>query len=120
MERRTSHRVELSRRAIGRVPATPIEVTVLNLSATGCLMQVHGERIAPGTTVLLNLTSELEVAGQVVRQAGDQVGLQFHHPLSAQLVMDLLGRDDPRRDIDSPLTDSFGRDLPPLSAHMRF
>ena len=108
-----SLRVSVNLWVVGRVPATPIVANLVDLSETGCRIHSHdGHLIAPGATILLNISTSSEVAGQIVWQRGEQFGVRFRVPISEELVQQLV-LDSSHRDASGlGVLDSFGRPLP--------
>ena len=93
--RRASRRVPVDMTVSGRVPATPITAHILNLSATGCLVESRDiDRVARGATILLTMSTEVEVAGQVVWISGERFGVRFREPtaMAEQLLMAMCER----------------------------
>ncbi len=108
----------LEKEVVGRIPATPVNVTVLDLSTSGCLVEATAPLIKQGRTILLSLSDSVEIAGQVVWQDGSRFGVQFHREISTDELSSLMVRPDDRESGTS-LRDRFGRLLPPLSARIR-
>jgi hypothetical protein len=96
-----------------RVPATPTLATVLNLSASGCLLESDQPCISHGSTILIQLPGACEIAGQVMWCRGSRVGVKFNSGLEAGVVAAILGGDHAMHEAGN-LKDKFGRDLPPL------
>lgn len=120
MERRDSYRMKTTRRISARVPATPIDVTVLDLSSTGCMIQIdHSAPIAARTTILLALAQHEDIAGEVVWRKRDRAGVQFHERIAVEQLLAMLKSDSPAGD-QAQLTDGFGRPLPPFPGKIRY
>ena len=119
IERRGAHRFTANFRVAGRVPATPVEVTILNLSVRGCLLAHAQESIRVGTTIVLDLSQLDAVTGQVVRQSGDQLAIEFHESLSPEALGRLLPADVDHHSSASELKDRFGRLVPPLNRRFK-
>jgi len=120
MDQRKSYRTKINRTVVGRIPATPITVTVLDLSTGGCAIEVGSIAIPPGTTILLELTKTVEAAGRAVWADAQRIGIEFYDRLSADELLSVLR--DCRQESDgdeAAMRDQFGRELPPLSAQMR-
>ena len=105
---------------MGRIPATPIRVTVLDLSAGGCALDASGIAIPKGTTILLELSPRVEAAGRIVWSDDEKIGIEFYDQLTAEGLLSVLrdGNNDPAGD-EAAMHDRFGRELPPLSAQLR-
>jgi hypothetical protein len=85
--RRGAPRVPIDAVIQARVPATPIDARLLDVSTTGCLIQTpHIDRVARGATILLSLSHSEHVSGQVVRISGSRFGVRFHHQLASQSI----------------------------------
>jgi hypothetical protein len=113
MERRKSYRTVTNREVTGRAPATPITGKILNVSETGCLLEsTHALRT--GTTVVLELSSTEQVAGQVAWHKGDRSGIEFHQKLCPETLLGLIGTNVDHLDTSGALKDRFGRGLPDL------
>ena len=120
MDQRKSYRTKVNRTVVGRIPATPIAVTVLDLSTGGCAIEVGAIAIPPGTTILLELSNLVEAAGRVVWSDARRIGIEFYDRLTADELLSVL-RDDGNGSPSgaTAIRDSFGRELPPLSAQIR-
>lgn len=119
MERRKSHRFKTDKVVQGRIPATPVLVTVLDLSTSGCMLRYDGPPIRPGTSILLDLSELSEVAGQVIWRDTQLLGVQFDQDLTADAVVRMVAKDVDHFDQHTALKDRFGRTLPGLRAHLR-
>jgi hypothetical protein len=119
MERRSNPRTEVNQEVDERAPATPIRGKVLDLSASGCLMETDSALVIVGRTVLLALSDTVEVAGSVVRKSDHQVGIEFAEPLKPDVLSYLLNVDRKTFANGSALRDGFDRQLPPLGAKFR-
>lgn len=119
MERRKTHRFKTDRAVQARIPATPVLVTVLDLSTAGCMIRYDGPPIRPGTSILLDLSEMDEVSGQVIWRETEKMGVEFHQELAADAVARLAARDVDHFDQRAALKDRFGRTLPGLRARMR-
>ena len=120
MDQRKSYRTKVNRTVVGRIPATPIAVTVLDLSTGGCAIEVGAIAIPPGTTILLELSNLVEASGRVVWSDARRIGIEFYDRLTADELLSGLrddGNGSPRG--ATAIRDSFGRELPPLSAQIR-
>jgi hypothetical protein len=113
MERRKSYRTVINREVTGRAPATPITGTLLNISATGCLLRSE-HPLRTGTTVVLELSATEQIAGQVAWHQGDKSGIEFHQNLCPETLLGLIGTDVDHLDTSGILRDRFGRGLPDL------
>ncbi len=68
-----------------RVPATPREATILDISVSGCLIQAPGN-LEVGATIIVSLPLRREVSGMIVWSRAGHAGVRFHSALSADLV----------------------------------
>jgi hypothetical protein len=120
MDQRKSYRTKINRTVAGRIPATPITVTVLDLSTGGCAIEIGAIAIPPGTTILLELSKKVEAGGRAVWSDAQRIGVEFYDRLTADELLSVLreSRDDVSGD-EAAMHDQFGRELPPLSAQMR-
>ena len=120
MDQRKSYRTKINRTVAGRIPATPITVTVLDLSTGGCAIEIGAIAIPPGTTILLELSKKVEAGGRAVWSDAQRIGVEFYDRLTADELLSVLreGRDDVPGD-EAAMHDQFGRELPPLSAQMQ-
>lgn len=84
--RRASERLPVQRPATCRVPASPHQVTVLDVSYEGCRLAFERSAALPGSTVNLDL-ARTRVVGQVAWTSGTDVGVRFHKRLPADVAI---------------------------------
>ena len=109
-ERRSHPRIRIRRSVAGRIPATPIVATLLDISQSGCRAQTPQCRLEPGTTILLDLTVSRTVAGQVVWRRGDEFGVKFGLEVPERVIAYLTGEDplDPDEEGEIPTSSAAG------------
>ena len=91
-DRRQEQRFAVSGLVRGRYPATPFSATVEDVSRSGCRLLPNGRPIPIGSTLLLDLTRDISVAGQAVWVAGHRIGMQFHEPLTDEQVAEVVAQ----------------------------
>ena len=118
MDRRNSPRSPTNREIVARIPATPIQARILNLSTSGCLAEAQSSLIQAGRTILLIFSAANEIAGTVVWQGDGQLGVKFTQELSGETVSRLVAAEVERSEHEK-MRDRFGRALPALPATFR-
>ena len=99
-DRRCRARVPTARQVGCRLPASPIDGMLFDLSADGCRIRMQAPGfIQPGSTIVVQLADEDEIAGQVVWLEAGDVGLRFYEPLDALLLARALGEREPEEPI---------------------
>mgnify|MGYP001549915491 CR=1 FL=1 len=83
MERRSRSRVQSGVTIQCRVPASPVEATVQNVSADGCMIAFGDRMLKRGTTVILELADGKHVVGLVVWTELKTAGVKFEAAVSA-------------------------------------
>jgi hypothetical protein len=81
MERRNSVRVGTDVGVECRMPATPQEAILRNLSLDGCRIEIGRSSAREGTTVVLDLNRWTSVSGTIVWSNGNLAGIRFDEPL---------------------------------------
>jgi hypothetical protein len=94
-ERRASDRVRVDFATRCRVPATPYPATVLDVSRTGCRVEVSAAHMAPGTTVHIDFDSAGSVSGVVAWSGAHTAGIKFHRYLDTAVAVK-MGIEQPR------------------------
>ena len=88
MERRTSTRVPTRLKRTCRVPATPQEILVLDISSTGCRAKLTNCAI-PGSTIHVDLAPGVRFSGEVVWSSGQLAGIRFDRRLTTRQAIEL-------------------------------
>ncbi|WP_338242331.1 PilZ domain-containing protein [Aurantiacibacter hainanensis] len=88
---RLEERREINLPTTARIPHADAQITVLNLSATGCKLRTATEAARLGCTVLVRLSAEDEVSGQIVWRQGEICGVHFHRQIPAEMICRLTG-----------------------------
>lgn len=86
MERRSKSRAPTEVAIRCRVPASPVQVTVKDITAEGCRIALGRWRIQSGTTVVLEVNAEVNVIGRVIWTKLDTAGIKFESDLPAELL----------------------------------
>lgn len=94
LERRIGDRVELNVRLACRVPASPVQATVLDLSHFGCRVAFRNLHVEPGGTITLEIGNGDQVAGEVVWCHASHAGIRFHRRLRSGTAV-FLGIEQP-------------------------
>lgn len=89
MNKRSADRFESNIPTVARVPATLVTVTILDLSTSGCKLQTSSKLAQVGATIIMSLTSQLDVGGRIVWQSDDTCGVEFDIRLHQELILDL-------------------------------
>jgi hypothetical protein len=99
MERRIEQRWVANASVSCRIPATPIPVTICNVSKRGCHVRI-GELhdVRKGISILIDLTPDLTVLGRVIWQEGNDFGVRFDRPLTDDAVAQAVSGIEPERD----------------------
>lgn len=80
-----------------RVPATPLKAVLSNISRQGCAAEgVEPNLAKQGATILLQLTDEAAVSGQVVWHKGNHIGVKFFEPLDDAMFAAVAERTRPK------------------------
>jgi hypothetical protein len=69
-----------------RVPSSAVDVVVLDVSTTGCLIQTQSILAQVGATILLRLSDIGEVAGELVWKDKNHCGVKFFTPLAEESI----------------------------------
>lgn len=95
-ERRAQVRMPADRQVGCRVPASPVEAALSDLSAEGCRIRMATpEFVQPGSTIVVHLGEGNEVACRVIWLDGNDIGLRFYEPLEAKGIARALGQPEP-------------------------
>lgn len=113
MELRNHSRTAVSAPVKGRVPATPVEIKLVNLSLAGCMVESRSP-VPPGTTILIELAPGEEVAGEVVWGKGTRHGVKFHTALASDALARFTYPLETGNRSFGVMRDRFGRELPCL------
>jgi hypothetical protein len=73
-----------------RVPASPIVVTIQNISSDGCKIAVGHCKLQRGTTVLLEVSRDVHVLGRVLWTKLNLAGVKFESGLPAELLSAII------------------------------
>lgn len=69
-----------------RVPASAVDVVVLDVSTIGCLIQTQSMLAQVGATILLRLSDRDAVAGEIVWKDQNRCGVKFSRPISEESI----------------------------------
>lgn len=86
MKYRTEERVPLNVLVAARTPTATLEVTIVDLSCTGCKMHVIGSIPRVGESILLTLSAGDEVAGQIIWRDGEEYGVKFYKEIDERVI----------------------------------
>jgi hypothetical protein len=111
------------------VPASPVQVTIENISIDGCKIALGKWQLERGTTVLLELREESHVIGRVVWTRLNTAGIKFESQMSpagfAAAVAGLCPSTGvtlaapKHEDVDLRFRDRFGRSVGRLDGSRR-
>lgn len=82
MATRSSERIPVYCQTMARAPASPVLVTILDISKTGCRIESDSSLLQVGGTVLLDIPGDQQAAGQVVWRKQSSFGIRFYKELS--------------------------------------
>jgi len=116
LERRRNNRSITNREVAAHVPASPITARILDISVSGCKAQSDSRWIAPGVAVLIDLSENRTIGGQVVWREADLFGVRFEQNISVETVALFTQGDSVDIKGESFVRDRFGRRLPNLGA----
>jgi hypothetical protein len=77
MERRISVRVETAVGVACRMPATPRQAIMHDLSLDGCRIEIDGRLSGVGSTVVLDLNQWISISGTIMWGEGRMAGVRF-------------------------------------------
>ena len=72
--------------AIATFFGSQLEVRVVDLSTTGCMIEFAGEIPAVGSTLTLNLAGKFDASGQLVWKNETRFGVEFLKPVSLAVI----------------------------------
>lgn len=101
-ERRNHERVDCDRPAVCRIPATPSQARLVDVSHSGCrFLTLDGAAILVGATVHLDLEPGRRVTGQVMWSGPSTAGVRFNRALAPGVAV-LLGLESATVEPDGP------------------
>lgn len=86
MKTRKEERLTTNVASTARVPATPAEIRILDISRTGCKIATGNGHVQVGATILVQLAGNDEAAGQIAWKDGEVSGVRFHRAISLDAV----------------------------------
>lgn len=116
VERRVSHRATAKQKVHARVSGATIQLTLLDLSVSGCKARCKSSAIEQGAPVTLVLSDNESIPGEVVWFDAGVAGIRFDRELSLESFLRLVQRGVAEMRDDAALRDAFGRRLPELSS----
>lgn len=97
-ERRAQVRMTADRQVGCRVPASPIDAVLSDLSPEGCRIRMPAlEFVQPRSTIVVHLGDGDQVACRVIWIDGNDIGLRFYEPLDAGGLARATGQPKPHR-----------------------
>ena len=81
MKVREQERVQTHFFSAARVPASLAEVTIVDVSETGCRIVTDNQSAQIGATIILSLPHEVYASGQIVWKRKSECGVHFHKPI---------------------------------------
>ena len=87
MNRRYRARVDTDIALVCRIPATPMKSRIIDLSHSGCRLDLGLGHAETGATLSLETPEGDRFTGQVMWSRGAQVGVRFHRPLRRDLAI---------------------------------
>lgn len=90
MRLRSDERIESNIATVARIPATGVEVEVVNVSDWGCRIATPNSGLQVGATILVRLTDQDEVAGQIVWVHRKQCGVRFNSAVSDEVLDEIV------------------------------
>lgn len=84
MERRSQKRLEIYATTVCRVPASPCQALIVDISQGGCRLRILNQSFKPGTTVHLGADGGHPFTGEIVWVGDSVAGVRFHTPLTAE------------------------------------
>ena len=112
MERRVSHRATAKHDVLARVAGTLVELTLLDLSVSGCKAQCKALSIKVGSPLSLALSPDETVHGEIVWADRGLVGIRFSRNLTLETLMQTVRKGTGRLQDEWFVRDTFGRCLP--------
>lgn len=86
VERRSKYRALTNVVIRCRVPATPEEATIQNMTTDGCMISTLNKSLERGATVLLHLSDSCHATGRVVWADGKSAGIKFETQVATSVV----------------------------------
>jgi hypothetical protein len=114
MERRFSDRLPTEVGLACRVPASPEQATLVDLSRSGCRLQFTRRNIDPGATVNLDFRIGKPIGGEVMWTDGAYAGVRFHSALPKPVAVE-FGLEPCAIDAREPDSEPTPTDAQPLS-----
>lgn len=114
MERRAHRRIDLVKSVSGRVPAFPLEITVLDIASSGCRIEARTNLLSIGSEVSLHLDDKIDVKGHVVWKDKQYYGIKFDRRLGLSAFASIATPKNTKQETALHFKDGFGRSMPPL------
>lgn len=87
MNRRGRDRTATDICLVCRIPAAPVRGRIVDLSHSGCRVELTDADTELGSTISLDLGQGERVMGEVVWAQGRQVGVRFHRALRSHIAV---------------------------------
>lgn len=112
MERRASHRATARQDILARVSDSPVELTLLDVSVSGCKARSKAGAFAAGSRIALPLSPTETVRGDIVWCDSGLIGIRFARNLTLESLMRLVRNGLAESRGEWFVRDTFGRALP--------
>lgn len=86
MERRSKYRALTNVVIRCRVPASPEQATIQNMTTDGCMISTLNRSLQRGATILLHLTDSCHATGRVVWTDGKSTGIKLETRVPSSVV----------------------------------
>ena len=86
MRTRKDERLATSRAIVVSLPGSDLAATMVDISRTGCKIEVDTDRVGVGSTVVIEMSGETIASGEIVWLAEQECGVAFHRQISAEQV----------------------------------
>ena len=86
MKVREQERIQTHFLSAARIPASQAEVTIVDVSETGCRIITDCKSAKIGTTIILALPNDQYASGQIVWIHLEECGVHFHKPVSLDSI----------------------------------
>ena len=86
MKVREQERIQTHFFSVARAPASLANVTIVDVSETGCRFVTDNISVQIGTTIILSLPHEEYASGQIVWTLSNECGVHFHKPISLDSI----------------------------------
>lgn len=86
MKVREQERVQTHFFSAARLPASHVDVTILDVSETGCRIVTDCRAARIGATIILSLPHGEYASGQIVWKLRTEGGVQFHKPIGLDTI----------------------------------